>query len=276
MKVLLTGLPGTGKTTLLQAIIPLIEDPFWVICGEIRNAEDQRVGFEARTSTGLTGLLAHKQDIQSAATIGDYKVDLTAIDTLLSQPIRENAKAGKFLIIDEIGRMQMLSPKFAEIIREVNFGNTDFIATIRYGDDWTREFTEQADVINVVLTPQNREEASVAVAAMAKSIPVVASLSKGQKQALLAMAQTYAKNGEMISLRKLYKNAIRYVTQHKVSPQGEGKFTVRGDHGTHIVEWHNPTWACDCDLFNGQGQFADSPGECSHIQAAKLFQATNA
>jgi len=274
MKLFLTGLPGTGKTTLVQGLIPLIKQAFWVTCREVRSEDGQRVGFKAETSTGLKGLLSHKQDIESTATIGDYKVDLAAIDRLLSEPIKEQARAGKFLIIDEIGRMQMLSPTFAEAIREVCIADTEFIATIRYGDEWTREFTERPDVITLLLAAESRDQAKAAIGAMVAARIEVAQLSDKQKRQVLIMAKDYAKSGEMIQLRKFYKNAVRYVGEGRVRRREGGKFAVMGDHGTHIVLRRADAWQCDCDLFNGHGQFAGAAGECSHIQAVKLTTLT--
>ncbi len=272
MKLLLTGLPGTGKTTLLQTLIPLLEDPFWVLCREIRNAAGQRVGFEVEASTGSQGLLAHKQDIQSTAVIGDYRVDLGAIDALLSDPIADAMQAHTFLLIDEIGRMQMLSDAFTRTIRQLCVGEYDFIATIRYGDDWTREFTDQPDIITLVLSPENRDQAEAAVRAMLETRTKFSALTNEQKQVLLKMAKAYGQNGQTTQLRKLYRNAVRYVVDNRVKQLSEQELRVAGNHGNHEVRRSAGTWICDCDLFNGRNEFAGEAGECSHIQAVRLSQ----
>jgi nucleoside-triphosphatase len=271
MKLLLTGPPGVGKTTLIQKVISQAERAFWVVCTEVRNEQGQRVGFEAETSTGLKGLIAHKHNISSDAMIGDYRVDPAAIDHLFAQPIKA-AQANQFLIIDEIGRMQMLSSAFSSVIHGLFESEANFIATIRYVDEWTKEFTNRLDVITIVLTPENRAEAEVALIAIVNAGANLDMLSSGQYQAAEHMARQYVQDGQLLQLKKLYKNAITYVAQKRISSGDSDKYHVIGDHHSHVVAKQSGTWSCDCDLFNGLNQFKGRSGECSHIQAARLIQ----
>jgi nucleoside-triphosphatase THEP1 len=42
--------------------------------------------------------------------MGDYRVDVAAVDQLFTAPLRGALSSDGLLIVDEIGRMQMLSP----------------------------------------------------------------------------------------------------------------------------------------------------------------------
>jgi nucleoside-triphosphatase len=273
MKLLITGLPGTGKTTLIKHLIAHNPQAFWVVSAEIRDEHGNRIGFEAKTSAGVSGVFAHKHTINSDTQIGDYRVDTDALDKLFTRPITKSAKSAKLLIVDEIGRMQMLSSSFAHTMRKLFEANCDVVATIRYGDDWTAKFTGREDVITVVLTSENREQAKVAIEAMLGARPQLSSLTNEQQKTVARLARKYAHNNELIQLRKLYKNAVRYVAEKRIEPEDNHKFKVKGDHGAHLVVKGDGGWTCDCALFNGRGQFANQAGECSHIQAATLFLA---
>jgi len=74
--ILITGLPGTGKTTLLRKIAEELKPfhPVGFFTSEIREA-NTRKGFELRSLNGKKGLLAHV-DITSPYRVGKYKVDV--------------------------------------------------------------------------------------------------------------------------------------------------------------------------------------------------------
>jgi len=158
MKLLLTGLPKAGKTTLIREIIAKFPKAFWVVCGEILDDQGERIGFKAETSTGLQGVIAHKTDIDSNVMMGSYRVDIAEVDRLLSDPIKEACLSDQLMIVDEIGRMQILSSKFAEAARAMLLSNNPVLATIRYGDEWTEEYTGLEGVETVTMTEENRAE----------------------------------------------------------------------------------------------------------------------
>lgn len=271
MKLLLTGLPGTGKTTLLKKIIIHSHGAFWVISEEMRDEAGNRVGFKAKASGGDEAVFAHKTAVKSNARIGSFDVDLDAIDKIFSKSIEAAIAQHPLLIIDEIGRMQMLSPRFAQTMRKLFRSQANIIATIRCGDEWICEFTDRPDTLVITLTTENRAAAESAAVAVIDGQSHFHRLTDHQQQAVIRMAKRYGTNNELIQLKKLFKNAIKYVVDHKVKSVGEDAYIVTGDHNKHRVA-AGQNWACDCDLFNGRGQFAGKAGECSHVQAAILVR----
>jgi hypothetical protein len=95
-------------------------------------------------------------------------------------------------------------------------------------------------------------------------------LSPTARDGVTEMARKYAESSQYTQLKKLFKNAIKYAAENRVNQTGAESFRVRGNTLTHEVTKKNDVWTCDCDLFNGKGDFVGEAGECSHIQAVEL------
>ncbi len=130
IKIGITGVPGSGKTTVVKKAIELLKDEFQVggiITEEIRN--DSREGFMLiDISTGKSAILASK-DIQSRYRIGKYGVDIKVLDELGVSALDE-ALNKDIIIIDEIGKMEMESRKFVEKVREILHMEKNLIMTL--------------------------------------------------------------------------------------------------------------------------------------------------
>lgn len=269
MKLLLTGLPRTGKTTLFQKLISLLDDPFWIVSEEIRNEANERIGFKAKTSNGEEGVFAHKKDIVSDHHIGDYAVDLNQIDRLFSQPL-ENFEGDQFIAIDEIGRMQILSANFLQAIRKTFSSDVNIFATIRYGDDWTKEFTDREGVITFILTEENRTSIEEYITAALKADAYIKKLNPSQIAEVYRLAKSFLANDQYIQFKKLFNQSVKYVVDNRVQKENETSYIVQGFHGGYEVNMEEGKWECTCDLFNGRGDFVGKAGDCSHIFASKL------
>jgi len=81
--ILITGLPGVGKTTLIKKLSEELKHlhPAGFYTEEIRE-EGQRKGFELISLDGKRGLLSHK-DIKSPYRVGQYKVDIEGFENFL-------------------------------------------------------------------------------------------------------------------------------------------------------------------------------------------------
>ncbi len=123
-------MPGVGKTTAIERTVKKLKElcPDLQIKGfytkELRSAvHHQREGFEViMCDTGTRVILAHQSKVKNSPyKVSKYAVDIkTFEEVVLPQmfpPIAENAKA--VVVIDEIGKMECFSKKFAQTVTEI-------------------------------------------------------------------------------------------------------------------------------------------------------------
>lgn len=126
--LLLTGLPGVGKTTAMRAVPALL--PGSRLSGftteEIREA-GRRLGFRGTTLDGHETIIAHVS-FPGPGKVGRYGVDIRAIDELARA--LDPQLGGDAYIVDEIGRMECLSSAFVAAVRTLLAARARLVATI--------------------------------------------------------------------------------------------------------------------------------------------------
>ena len=155
--ILLTGLPGVGKTTLIRKLSEELKNlhPAGLYTEEIRE-EGFRKGFELISLDGKRGLLYHVE-IKSPYRVGKYKVDVKGFEVFLDS-IAFFAPETKFIIIDEIGKMECLSLEFKRLIKEILNSEKMIIATIAFkGSGLIEEIKKRNDVRLFKITEKNRD-----------------------------------------------------------------------------------------------------------------------
>jgi nucleoside-triphosphatase len=127
--ILVTGLPGIGKTTLIKDLSSELTRyrPSGFYTEELREG-GVRKGFELVSLDGDRMILSH-QDIVTAYRVGKYKVDVAGFEELLAK-VRFFEPAVGLIIIDEIGKMECLSNKFKEIMEQILDSEKIVVATI--------------------------------------------------------------------------------------------------------------------------------------------------
>ncbi|GLI53723.1 NTPase [Thermodesulfovibrio yellowstonii] len=121
MKIFLTGKPGIGKTTVVKKIVSLLKDKaigFWT--EEFRDIENnKRLGFKVITTEGKTTTLTSKS-LNSPFRVGSYGVNIGEFEEIVI-PLLENAikQKDKIIIIDEIGKMELFSEKFIDLVKKI-------------------------------------------------------------------------------------------------------------------------------------------------------------
>jgi len=154
--ILITGLPGVGKTTLIVKLAEALKDfyPAGFYTTEIRE-EGVRKGFELISLDGRKGLLSHT-DIDSQNRIGKYKVDINGFENFLESIPFFEPKI-HLIIIDEIGKMECLSEKFKRILQEMLDSQKWVIGTIALkGSGLISEVKKRQDVKLFEMTKKNR------------------------------------------------------------------------------------------------------------------------
>jgi len=155
--LLITGLPGVGKTTLVKKIFEELKHlhPAGFYTEEIRE-EGQRKGFELISLDGKRGVLSHIH-IKSPHRVGKYKVDIEAFENLLDG-IPFFSPSTRLIIIDEIGKMECLSDLFKNLLKKILDSGKLVIATIALkGSGLIAGIKERNDIKLFEITKHNRD-----------------------------------------------------------------------------------------------------------------------
>ena len=109
-KLLLTGLPGVGKTTLVKRVMEVLGDRSLGFYTQEVREEGKRVGFSLITTWGEEGWLA-RVGLASPYRVSRYGVSLAFLEEVVAR-LKEEKSPGKVLVVDEIGKMELFSSKF--------------------------------------------------------------------------------------------------------------------------------------------------------------------
>jgi len=162
-KILLTGRPGVGKTTLLIETIRELEGRGLKVGGMIsREVRDGsvRVGFEiSDLASGQKGWLAHVEQPEGPQ-IGKYRVNLKDLVEIGVNAINRAApdSAISVIAIDEIGPMELCSEDFKTAVEKAVEGEKPLIGTIHYKARSTLidRIRSRSDVKIIEITHDNR------------------------------------------------------------------------------------------------------------------------
>jgi nucleoside-triphosphatase len=127
--LLLTGVPGVGKTTVVQRVAQALAGGAvrGFLTREIREAGRRR-GFRIEGFSGTTAVLAH-EEIASRHRVGRYGVDLEALDRVVGDELALVAGTELYLV-DEIGKMECFSPRFQRAVEGILDRGGPLLATI--------------------------------------------------------------------------------------------------------------------------------------------------
>jgi len=156
--ILITGVPGSGKTTLFRRLIDELRNlnPVGFYTAEIRKG-GTRQGFSLRGLNGRTAVLAHVA-FRTGFRVGKYGVDVSGFEAFLSDLALMGPQTAP-VMIDEIGRMECLSDRFTETVRDILISEKQLIATIALkGGGLIAELKRRPDVRIFEITRENHDE----------------------------------------------------------------------------------------------------------------------
>ena len=235
--ILLTALPRTGKSTAIKKIVNMLGKDN---CGgfyteEIRE-DGERVGFRICTLSGKTGLLSHV-NIDSEYRISRYGVDLEEFERLCISELESaiNNDKVKYIIIDEIGPMQLFSERYKELLMQLLDCKKPVIGTIFMNSyEWLDDF-KKSDKVNLIeITFDNRD---------ILPLQLVESVSKNDAQ-----------------LQRKIEKAKRYSGELERFELLDDRIIIHSEHGTRTVKKVDDKYVCDCEFYQENHT-------CSHIIA---------
>jgi len=159
----ITGLPGTGKTTLIKEILEELKiKARGFFTQEIRK-EEERIGFEIVTLSGKRGILAEK-GFKSPYQVSKYGVNLKDLEEIGVKEIEEGLKEDCLIIIDEIGKAEMFSNKFKQVVVAALNSKNKIFGTIKLTRDlFSDKIRKRSDTKVFYLTKENREKVKKAI-----------------------------------------------------------------------------------------------------------------
>jgi nucleoside-triphosphatase len=158
MRLFLTGNPGVGKTTLIRAMVERLEE---VTCAgfytEEKRQRGQRIGFRVTTLDGQEGSLASLG--RENPTVGKYSIHVQEFEKLVLPELDTATTAADLYVIDEVGKMELLSHHFRNRIIELLAQPTNLLATIaKRGKGFIEQIKNRSDVELIEVTRNNRDE----------------------------------------------------------------------------------------------------------------------
>lgn len=155
--LLITGMPGVGKTTVIRRVADKLEPDelrgFYT--EEIREAGERR-GFRLMGFDGTKRVIAHA-GFPKTFRVGKYGVDIQALDE--SAALLQADPAAQLYLVDEIGKMECLSEHFVAAMRILLAGSTPIMATVgARGSGFIAEVKRCPDGELCEVTRDNRDD----------------------------------------------------------------------------------------------------------------------
>jgi nucleoside-triphosphatase len=159
LRILLTGPPGCGKTTVILGTLGLLSHPaagFYT--EELRSSEGGgRLGFDVVALDGQRGPLARAGG--EGPRVGKYAVELSSFENVGLRAVKAGLREPHtLLVIDELGKMEFLSAAFVTLLERAFQSPNPLLGTILYrphplGD----RFRQAPGVESIQVTRQNRD-----------------------------------------------------------------------------------------------------------------------
>lgn len=164
MRLLLTGNPGIGKTTVIHRVVQNLRG---IQCAGFYTEEmrtgGQRQGFKILTLDGREGVLASMGG--GGARVGRYSVHVQEFEAMVLPLIDPERTPADLYVIDEIGKMELLSQKFRKGLVDLLARPSHIMATIaKRGGGFVDQIKARNDVELIEVTKENRDQLPEAIA----------------------------------------------------------------------------------------------------------------
>ena len=236
--ILLTAPPRTGKSTAIRKIVNMLgrEKCGGFYTEEIRK-DGERVGFKIISLNGEEGILAHIS-FDSEFKISRYGVDLDTFEKICLKELHRaiSTDSIKYIIIDEIGPMQLFSEEYKELLMQMLSIDKKVIGTIFYASyDWLDDFKKNEHVKLIEIDENNRNDIP---------LQVVEDITKDD-----------------LKFQRKIEKAKKYIMEPERFRCDGNKTVINSEHGVRTVSYEDNKYSCDCEYYKENGT-------CSHIITA--------
>jgi len=155
---LLSGEPGSGKTTIIKEVLSKVNKSAGGFYTEEVRSQGVRQGFKIVTLDGKNAVLAHTS-IRSLHRVSKYGVDTDSIDKVAVPALKQALQSKDIIVIDEIGKMELFSPSFKDAVIEALQSEKKVLGTIMLASHpWADKIKERPEVEVIQVTRFNRNE----------------------------------------------------------------------------------------------------------------------
>ncbi|MFH1149195.1 MAG: nucleoside-triphosphatase [Actinomycetota bacterium] len=158
INLLLTGKPGSGKTTVIRSVLASRGDAGGFFTGEVRET-GVRTGFSITTLDGRRGVLARK-DLRSPVKVGPYGVNIEDVEGVAASALEDALENGsvRLLVVDEIAAMEIASERFRRAVIRALDDPRPVLGTIQIRSNQFLDLVrDRADVGVLHVTSANRD-----------------------------------------------------------------------------------------------------------------------
>ena len=154
--LLLTGKPGAGKTALIKEALARTKVKGAGFYTEEIRIGGIRQGFRIVTLDDQEATLAHVR-ISSLYQVSKYRVDTDSLNRVGVSAPRQALKESDLIVIDEIGKMELLSPQFREAVTlAINSGKKVLGTIMLNPHPFADEIKRHPEVETLLVTRDNR------------------------------------------------------------------------------------------------------------------------
>jgi len=162
-KIGITGMPSVGKTDTLIKIIKSLEEHGYTVQGMITEPvieKKKHTGFYVTNwKTREREIFAHI-DFEAKEKVGEYGVDTQALENIGVPAIQEAIldENINIIVIDEIGKMEMLSEAFCNMVIEALDSDKPIMVTLhkKSRTPLLQDVRRRDDIRILEVTPVNR------------------------------------------------------------------------------------------------------------------------
>jgi nucleoside-triphosphatase len=158
---LLTGPPGTGKTSLIMEAISGMKGKAGGFYTEEIRSQGVRQGFRLVTLAGQSAVLSHI-NFQSRYRVGKYGVDVDSLERVGVVALNQALRECELVVIDEIGRMELLSAAFREAVDNILNSGKRLLGTIMLNPHPYADAIKRRPQVNLITITRDNHQAVLA------------------------------------------------------------------------------------------------------------------